>query len=196
MNWEVVKDIVAYAREHGEGRREDTSASPSRPTASLHRRRGHRSSATARCTTSSSPSTAGTEVNDRFRVDAAGNGSYDAHRAEIPAASCATPRRQGTTTCAAPTRTTTPTSQATSSTWPTSASTELSMEPVVCAPDDPCRPHRGGHPRPAASQYELLAKEMLKPQARGQAHHLLPLHDRPQARPLHLQARLRLRQRH
>jgi uncharacterized protein len=64
---------------------------------------------------------------------------------------------------------------------------------------------RAGRPRRAdprrtcpscSEQYELLAKEMLRGEKAGRADHLLPLYDRPDRRPLHLQAHLGLRLRH
>ena len=45
--------------------------------------------------------------------------------------------------------------------------TELSMEPVVCAPDDPCALTEEDLPV-LKEQYEILAKEMLQPGPGGQ----------------------------
>ena len=73
--------------------------------------------------------------------------------------------------------------------------TELSMEPVVCAP----RRSRGADPGGSARGAEAVrgaGRADAQSRPRGQALHLLPLHDRPHRRPLHLQAHLRLRLRH
>ena len=63
--------------------------------------------------------------------------------------------------------------------------TELSMEPVVCDPSDPSALTEADLPI-LKEQYEILAKEMIKRDREGRALHLLPLHDRPDRRPLHL----------
>lgn len=73
--------------------------------------------------------------------------------------------------------------------------TQLSMEPVVCAPDDPCALTEEDLPV-LFEQYEELAKEMIRREKDGQADHLLPLYDRPEPRPVYLQAHCRLRLRH
>ena len=53
--------------------------------------------------------------------------------------------------------------------------TELSMEPVVCAPEDPYALTEEDKPI-LFEQYELLAKEMLKREKRGQTADLLSLY--------------------
>ena len=73
--------------------------------------------------------------------------------------------------------------------------TELSMEPVVCAPDDPA----ALTPEDIAivkEQYEILAKDMLRREKEGHPitfyHYMLDL----TGGPLRVQAHLRLRLRH
>ncbi len=63
--------------------------------------------------------------------------------------------------------------------------TELSMEPVVCKPMTPVPLTEADLPI-LKEQYEILAKEMIKRDREGRGFYLLPLHDRPDRRPLHL----------
>ena len=70
--------------------------------------------------------------------------------------------------------------------------TELSMEPVVSKPDDPCALTREDLPV-LLEQYEVLGQRDAQAGAGGPRLHLLPLYDRPHRRPLHLQADRRLR---
>ena len=60
--------------------------------------------------------------------------------------------------------------------------TELSMEPVVCAPDDPCALTEADMPI-LFEQYEILAKEMLKRKKEGRPftfyHYMLDLKNGP-----------------
>ena len=73
--------------------------------------------------------------------------------------------------------------------------TELSMEPVVSQAHRPQRPHRRGPAHPEGAVRDPgQGDDQARP--RGPRLHLLPLHDRPHRRPLHLQAHLRLRLRH
>ena len=60
--------------------------------------------------------------------------------------------------------------------------TELSMEPVVCAPDDPCALREADLPI-LFEQYEILAKEMIKRKKEGRPftfyHYMLDLKNGP-----------------
>ena len=60
--------------------------------------------------------------------------------------------------------------------------TELSMEPVVCSPDDPCALTKEDMPK-IFDQYEILAKEMLKRKKEGRPftfyHYMLDLKNGP-----------------
>ena len=60
--------------------------------------------------------------------------------------------------------------------------TELSMEPVVCSPDDPCALTKEDMPK-IFEQYEILAKEMLKRKKEGRPftfyHYMLDLKNGP-----------------
>lgn len=60
--------------------------------------------------------------------------------------------------------------------------TELSMEPVVCAPDDPCALTQEDLPK-VKEQYEILAKEMIKRRREGRPftfyHYMLDLKNGP-----------------
>ena len=60
--------------------------------------------------------------------------------------------------------------------------TELSMEPVVCSPDDPCALTKEDLPK-LFEQYELLAKEMIKRRREGRPftfyHYMLDLKNGP-----------------
>ena len=63
--------------------------------------------------------------------------------------------------------------------------TELSMEPVVCDPADPCALTEEDLPI-LMEQYEILAREMLAPPPGRPTLYLLPLHSGLEKRPLHL----------
>ena len=60
--------------------------------------------------------------------------------------------------------------------------TELSMEPVVCSPDDPCALTQEDLPK-VKEQYEILAKEMIKRKKEGRPftfyHYMLDLKNGP-----------------
>ena len=104
------------------------------------------------------------EVNDRFRVDAAGNGSYSRI---VPNFQRFVAKRgdksyymRGTYTHY--------NADFTRDLFHMAdlGFTELSMEPVVCAPDDPCALTEEDFPV-LCEQYELLAKEMLRRRREG-----------------------------
>ena len=174
MNWEVVKELVAYAREQ-EGPRgkkfrftlttngmlidDDVIDFANREmhnvVLSLDGRK---------------------EVHDRLRVDCAGRGSYDRI---VPKFQKLVERRggkgyymRGTFTHANPDFTKDVLHMA------DLGFDQLSMEPVVCAPDDPAALTAEDLPI-VLEQYELLAKEMLKREKEGRGftfyHYMLDL---------------------
>lgn len=174
MNWEVVKELVAYAREQ-EGPRgkkfrftlttngmlidDDVIDFANREmhnvVLSLDGRK---------------------EVHDRLRVDCAGQGSYDRI---VPKFQKLVERRggkgyymRGTFTHANPDFTKDVLHMA------DLGFDQLSMEPVVCAPDDPAALTAEDLPI-VLEQYELLAKEMLRREREGRGftfyHYMLDL---------------------
>ena len=174
MNWEVVKELVAYAREQ-EGPRgkkfrftlttngmlidDDVIDFANREmhnvVLSLDGRK---------------------EVHDRLRVDWAGRGSYDRI---VPKFQKLVERRggkgyymRGTFTHAKPDFTKDVLHMA------DLGFDQLSMEPVVCAPDDPAALTAEDLPI-VLEQYELLAKEMLRREREGRGftfyHYMLDL---------------------
>ena len=174
MNWEVVKDLVAYARTQ-EGPRnkkfrftlttngmlidddviEFANKEMHNVVLSLDGRK---------------------EIHDRLRVDYAGRGSYDRI---VPKFQKLVESRggkgyymRGTFTHANPDFTKDVFHMA------DLGFTELSMEPVVCAPDDPAALTEEDLPI-VLEQYEILAKEMLKREEEGRGftfyHYMLDL---------------------
>ena len=134
------------------------------------------------------------EVNDRFRVDCAGNGSYDRI---VPKFQEFVKKRgdknyymRGTYTHF--------NTDFTNDIFHMAdlGFTELSMEPVVCDPSDPSALTEADLPI-LKEQYEILAKEMIKRDREGRGftfyHYMIDLTG---GRPLHLQAHFRLRFRH
>ena len=157
MNWQVVKDLVAYARsiEKGAGKNfrftlttngvlldEEVTEFCNREmhnvVLSLDGRK---------------------EVNDRFRVDAAGHGSYERivpnFQRFVAARGDKSYYMRGTYTHYNPDFTNDIFHMA------DLGFTELSMEPVVCASGDPCALTEEDFPV-LCEQYELLAKDMLR----------------------------------
>ena len=157
MNWQVVKDLVAYARsiEKDAGKNfrftlttngvllddevtEFCNREMHNVVLSLDGRK---------------------EVNDRFRVDVAGNGSYERivpnFQRFVAARGDKSYYMRGTYTHYNPDFTNDLFHMA------DLGFTELSMEPVVCAPDDPCALTEEDFPV-LCEQYELLAKDMLR----------------------------------
>ena len=174
MNWDVVKDLVAYARTQ-EGPRnkkfrftlttngmlidddviEFANKEMHNVVLSLDGRK---------------------EIHDRLRVDYAGRGSYDRI---VPKFQKLVESRggkgyymRGTFTHANPDFTKDVFHMA------DLGFTELSMEPVVCAPDDPAALTEEDLPI-VLEQYEILAKEMLKREEEGRGftfyHYMLDL---------------------
>ncbi len=174
MNWDVVKDLVAYARTQ-EGPRnkkfrftlttngmlidDDVIDFANREmhnvVLSLDGRK---------------------EIHDRLRVDYAGQGSYDRivpkFRKLVESRGGKGYYMRGTFTHANPDFTKDVFHMA------DLGFTELSMEPVVCAPDDPAALTEEDLPI-VLEQYEILAKEMLKREEEGRGftfyHYMLDL---------------------
>ena len=157
MNWQVIKDLVAYARsiEKDAGKNfrftlttngvllddevtEFCNREMHNVVLSLDGRK---------------------EVNDRFRVDVAGNGSYERivpnFQRFVAARGDKSYYMRGTYTHYNPDFTNDLFHMA------ELGFTELSMEPVVCAPGDPCALTEEDFPV-LCEQYELLAKDMLR----------------------------------
>ena len=157
MNWQVVKDLVAYARsiEKDAGKNfrftlttngvllddevtEFCNREMHNVVLSLDGRK---------------------EVNDRFRVDVAGNGSYERivpnFQRFVAARGDKSYYMRGTYTHYNPDFTNDLFHMA------DLGFTELSMEPVVCAPGDPCALTEEDFPV-LCEHYELLAKDMLR----------------------------------
>ena len=120
------------------------------------------------------------EVNDRFRVDWAGHGSYDRI---VPRFQHFVERRgdrnyyvRGTFTHH--------NLDFTEDLFHMAdlGFTELSMEPVVCAPDDPCAITEADLPK-VFEQYEILAKDMLRREKEGKPitfyHYMIDLEHGP-----------------
>ena len=162
MNWQVVKDLVAYARsiEKDAGKNfrftlttngvllddevtEFCNREMHNVVLSLDGRK---------------------EVNDRFRVDVAGNGSYERivpnFQRFVAARGDKSYYMRGTYTHYNPDFTNDLFHMA------DLGFTELSMEPVVCAPGDPCALTEEDFPV-LCEQYELLAKEMIRRKKAG-----------------------------
>ena len=179
MNWEVVKQIVAYARsvekQHNKNFRftlttngmlindeviEFANREMSNVVLSLDGRR---------------------EVHDATRVDYAGHGSYDRIVPKFQKLVAARGGKgyymRGTFTHRNPDFTKDVLHMA------DLGFTELSMEPVVAA----------GRYRDSQAAVRASCDGDASPRTRRQADHLLPLHDRPDRRSLHLQAHFRLR---
>ena len=178
MNWQVVKDLVAYARsvegKHGKNFRftlttnglliddeviDFCNREMSNVVLSLDGRR---------------------ETHDRLRVDYAGNGSYDRIVPKFQKLVAARGGKnyyiRGTFTHANPDFTKDLLHMA------DLGFTELSMEPVVCAPDDPAdlTPE---DIEIVKGEYELLAREMLRREREGRPitfyHYMLDLTEGP-----------------
>ena len=157
MNWQVVKDLVAYARsiEKDAGKNfrftlttngvllddevtEFCNREMHNVVLSLDGRK---------------------EVNDRFRVDVAGNGSYERI---VPNFQRFVAKRGDKSYYMRGTYTHYNTDFTNDLFHMTDLGfTELSMEPVVCAPGDPCALTEEDFPV-LCEQYEILAKDMLR----------------------------------
>jgi len=178
MNWDVVKDLVKYARSvekaHGKNFRftlttngvlidddviEFSNKEMSNVVLSLDGRK---------------------EIHDRLRVDYAGNGSYDRivpkFKKFVESRGGKNYYMRGTFTHANPDFTKDVFHMA------DMGFTELSMEPVVCAEGDPAG-LTADDIETVKDQYEVLAKEMLKRQQEGRPftfyHYMLDLTEGP-----------------
>lgn len=178
MNWDVVKQLVAYARsiekEHNKNFRftlttngvllddevnEFLNKEMSNVVLSLDGRK---------------------EVHDRFRVDYAGNGSYDKI---IPKFQRLVEQRGGKDYYMRGTFTHNNVDFTEDIFHMADLGfKELSMEPVVSAPDDPCALTAEDMPK-LFEQYEILAKEMIKRKKEGNGftfyHYMLDLKNGP-----------------
>ena len=119
-------------------------------------------------------------VNDRFRVDYAGRGSYDVI---VPNFKRLVEKRGGKGYYVRGTFTHHNTDFTNDIMHMADLGfTELSMEPVVCSPDDPCALTAEDLPV-ICEQYELLAKEMIKRKKEGRPftfyHYMLDLKNGP-----------------
>ena len=150
MNWQIVKDLVAYARsiekDAGKNFRFTLPTNGGRlddEVTDFCNREMHNVvlSLDGR-----------KEVNDRFRVDVAGNGSYDRI---VPNFQRFVAKRGDKSYYMRGTYTNDLFHMA------DLGFTELSMEPVVCAPGDPCALTEEDFPV-LCEQYEILAKDMLR----------------------------------
>ena len=120
------------------------------------------------------------EVNDRFRVDYAGRGSYDTI---VPNFKRLVESRGGKGYYVRGTFTHHNVDFTNDIKHMADLGfTELSMEPVVCSPDDPCALTKEDMPV-IKEQYEILAKEMLKRKKEGRPftfyHYMLDLKNGP-----------------
>ena len=178
MNWDVVKQLVAYARsvekEHNKNFRftlttngvliddeviDFLNKEMSNVVLSLDGRR---------------------EVNDHFRRDYAGNGSYDKI---VPKFQKLVQAREGKNYYVRGTFTHNNVDFTNDLFHMADLGfTELSMEPVVCPPDDPYALTEEDMPK-IFEQYEILAKEMLKRKKEGRPftfyHYMLDLKNGP-----------------
>jgi uncharacterized protein len=120
------------------------------------------------------------EVNDRFRVDSLGRGSYDVI---VPNFLRLVEKREGKGYYVRGTFTHHNTDFTNDIFHMADLGfTELSMEPVVCSPDDPCALTKEDLPV-ICEQYEILAKEMIKRKKEGRPftfyHYMLDLKNGP-----------------
>ena len=120
------------------------------------------------------------EVNDRFRVDYSGRGSYDTI---VPNFKHLVEKRGGKGYYVRGTFTHHNTDFTNDIFHMADLGfTELSMEPVVCSPDDPCALTAEDLPV-ICEQYEILAKEMIKRKKEGRPftfyHYMLDLKNGP-----------------
>ncbi|MBO7302838.1 MAG: thioether cross-link-forming SCIFF peptide maturase [Clostridia bacterium] len=178
MNWDVVKQLVTYARsiekEHNKNFRftlttngllidddviEFANKEMSNVVLSLDGRR---------------------DVHDLFRKDYAGNGSYDR---VVPKFQKLVEAREGKNYYVRGTFTHNNVDFTNDILHMADLGfTELSMEPVVCAPTDPCALTDEDMPK-IFEQYEILAKEMIKRKNEGRpvtfSHYMLDLKNGP-----------------
>ena len=179
MNWQVVKDLVAYARTQEPHPPQEV---PLHPHHQRHAagRRGDRRSATGRCSNVVLSLDGRKEVHDRLRKNLAGVGSYDII---VPKFQRFVQQRgdqsyymRGTFTH--------DNVDFTNDIFHMAdlGFTELSMEPVVSPPGEPWALTQEDLPK-LFQQYELLAQEMLKREREGRPitfyHYMLDLEGGP-----------------
>lgn len=178
MNWQTVKDLVAYARS-----REEESGKHFRFTLTTNGMLidddvidfANREMDNVVLSLDGRK-----EIHDRLRLDYAGNGSYDRivpkFQKLVQARGGVRYYMRGTFTHANPDFTKDLFHMA------DLGFTELSMEPVVCAPDDPAA-LTAADLETVKGEYELLAKEMLKRRQEGRPitfyHYMLDLEGGP-----------------
>ena len=178
MNWQVVKDLVAYARSIEEEKRKKfrftlttNGVLVDDDVIEFANREMHN----VVMSIDGRP-----EVHDRFRVDNKGRGSYE----KIVPKFLDFAKRRGDRSYYV---------RGTYTHYNTDFTedilhladlgfTELSMEPVVCAPDDPCALTEEDLPK-LFEQYEILAREMLKREKEGRPitfyHYMIDLQHGP-----------------
>ena len=162
MNWQVVKDLVAYARSIEKDAEKNFRFTLTTNGVLLDDEVTdfcNREMHNVVLSLDGRP-----EVNDRFRVDAAGNGSYSRI---VPNFQRFVAKRGDKSYYMRGTYTHYNTDFTRDLFHMADLGfTELSMEPVVCAPDDPCALTEEDFPV-LCEQYELLAKEMLRRRREG-----------------------------
>ena len=162
MNWQVVKDLVAYARSI-EGERHKKFRFTLTTNGVLVDDEvidfANREMNNVVMSIDGRP-----EVHDRFRVDYAGRGSYE----KIVPKFLDFAKKRGDRSYYVRGTYTHFNTDFTNDIFHLAdlGFTELSMEPVVCAPDDPCALTEEDLPV-LFEQYEILAKEMLKREKEG-----------------------------
>ncbi len=178
MNWQVVKDLVAYARSVEEEKHKKfrftlttNGVLVDDDVIEFANREMHN----VVMSIDGRP-----EVHDRFRVDYAGRGSYEK---VVPKFLDFAKKRGGRSYYVRGTYTHYNTDFTKDILHLADLGfTELSMEPVVCAPDDPCALTEDDLPV-LFEQYEILAKEMLKREKEGRPftfyHYMIDLQHGP-----------------
>ena len=162
MNWQVVKDLVAYARSIEEEKHKKfrftlttNGVLVDDDVIDFANREMHN----VVMSIDGRP-----EVHDRFRVDYAGRGSYE----KVVPKFLDFAKKRGDRSYYVRGTYTHLNTDFTNDLFHLAdlGFTELSMEPVVCAPDDPCALTEEDLPV-LFEQYEILAKEMLKREKEG-----------------------------
>ncbi len=162
MNWQVVKDLVAYARSIEEEKHKKFRFTLTTNGVLVDDdviEFANREMNNVVMSIDGRP-----EVHDRFRVDYAGRGSYE----KIVPKFLDFAKKRGDRSYYVRGTYTHYNTDFTNDIFHLAdlGFTELSMEPVVCAPDDPCALTEEDLPK-LFEQYEILAKEMLKREEEG-----------------------------
>ncbi len=162
MNWQVVKDLVAYARSIEEEKGKHFRFTLTTNGVLVDDEVidfANREMSNVVMSIDGRP-----EVHDRFRVDLAGHGSYE----KIVPKFLEFARRRGERDYYVRGTYTHYNTDFTNDLFHLAdlGFTKLSMEPVVCSPDDPCALTKEDLPV-LLEQYEILAKEMLKRRREG-----------------------------